>query len=273
MRSTRFRGAVVAASFALSLAAAPAAFAWGQVGHSIVASLAQRQLDPKALAEVKRLLATENDTDLADIASWPDQLRDNPDTKELGKATAKLHYVDFNDPTCVYSPPKCPDGQCVVEGIRKYVAILGDRSKSDAERREALSFVVHFIGDVHQPLHAGYRDDKGGNDFQVQFQGKGSNLHKVWDSGMLYTRNLQFQAYADLLAAQGAVTLPKPISPLDNPYAQWAEESCKISKAPGFYPDKHEIDDAYVAVERPVAEERLREAGKRLADVLNKTLD
>jgi hypothetical protein len=90
---------------------------------------------------------------------------------------------------------------------------------------------------------------------------------------MLYTRNMEWPAYADLLAAQGAVTLPKPIPPLDNPYAQWAEESCKISKAPGFYPDKHEIDDAYVAVERPVAEQRLREAGKRLADVLNKTLD
>jgi hypothetical protein len=132
--------------------------------------------------------------------------------------------------------------------------------------------VVHFVGDVHQPLHAGNRDDKGGNDYQVQFEGKGGNLHRVWDSGLLGTRHLAWKPYADLLASQGSVALPSPIAPLDDPYAQWAEESCRIVRDDGVYPAGHRIDQAYVDAERPIAERRLREAGRRLADLLNRTL-
>ncbi|GAA0916999.1 S1/P1 nuclease [Luteibacter anthropi] len=254
-------------------AAAGTAQAWGDIGHRIVAELAWRQLDPSAKAEVERLLKADGSDSLADVASWPDKLRDMPGKEDLGKATGPLHYINFAT-GCRYQPQgDAGTERNVVGGLQKYVAILKDRSKSNAERAEALKFVVHFVGDVHQPLHAGNRDDKGGNDYQVQFQGKGTNLHRVWDSQMLYTTNLKWQAYADKLAAEGPVTLPKPIPPLDNPYAQWAEESCQIVAAPGFYPDGHTLDDAYVTKYLPVAETRLRDAGKRLADLLNKTLD
>lgn len=265
----------IAALLALAVPAfATTVQAWGDIGHRIVAELAFRQLDPSAKAEVERLLTADGNDSLPDVASWPDRLRDNPETKELGEATGPLHYMDFVDGKCHYVPARqCAGGKCVVGGLEKYVAILGDRHKSNAERAEALKFVVHFVGDVHQPLHAGNRDDKGGNDYQVQFDGKGTNLHSVWDSKMLYTRDLKWQAYADRLAAEGPVTLPKPQAPLDNPYAQWAEESCEIVAKDGFYPDSHKVDDAYVARNLPVAETRLREAGKRLADLLNKTLD
>jgi hypothetical protein len=134
-----------------------------------------------------------------------------------------------------------------------------------------LKFVVHFVGDIHQPLHAGSRDDKGGNTFQVQFNGKGSNLHRLWDSGMLYTRGLDWKAYAQQLDST-PVNLPAPIAPLDNPYAQWAEESCRITTEPGFYPSGHVLGADYVHAELPVAEQRLREAGRRLAEVLNLAL-
>jgi hypothetical protein len=266
-------------SIAIVLALAVPAFAstvqaWGDIGHRIVAELAWRQLDAAAKVEVTRLLKVDGADSLPDIASWPDHLRDMPGKESLGKATGPLHYVNFHDDKCHYEPPRdCSGGRCVIGGLEKYVAILRDRHASDAERAEALKFVVHFVGDVHQPLHAGNRDDKGGNEYQVQFEGKGSNLHRVWDSQMLYTRDLKWQAYADRLAAEGKVKLPRPIAPFDNPYAQWAEESCKIVAGRGFYPDGHRIDDAYVAKNLPVAETRLREAGKRLADLLNKTLD
>lgn len=266
-------------SIAVLLALAVPAFAstvqaWGDIGHRIVADLAWRQLDPTAKAEVARLLRVDGSDSLPDIASWPDHLRDMPGKEALGKATGTLHYVNIRDDKCHYVPPRdCADGRCVVGGLEKYVAILRDRHNSDAERAEALKFVVHFVGDVHQPLHAGNRDDKGGNEYQVQFDGKGTNLHRVWDSQMLYTRDLKWQAYADRLADEGKVKLPRPIAPLDNPYAQWAEESCKIVAGRGFYPDGHRVDDAYVAKNLPIAETRLREAGKRLADLLNKTLD
>lgn len=253
------------------LALAPAAQAWGPLGHSIVADLAQRHLSPGAEAEVERLLALDHTKSLADIASWPDEIRNDPKQDALWKQTRGLHYIDFTSGDCNYTPPRdCKDGQCVVVGIDHYVKVLGDKSQSDAVRLEALKFVVHFIGDEHQPLHGGSRDDKGGNAYQVQFQGKGTNLHSVWDSGLLKTHGLEWKAYADELDARGPVTLPAPIPPLDNAYAQWAEESCAISR--DIYPNGHTIDQAYVDKELPVAELRLREAGRRLAEVLNLTL-
>ncbi|KRE99918.1 S1/P1 Nuclease [Frateuria sp. Soil773] len=261
---------VALAGFAI----APAAHAWGPLGHSIVAELAQRHLNPAAEAEVEHLLAPEHTTHLADVASWPDQIQDDPALAALWKQTRALHYIDFLHGDCDYVPPRdCRGGKCVVAGLDHYVQILADRGQPDAARREALKFVVHFVGDVHQPLHAGSRDDKGGNTYQVQFRGKGSNLHKVWDSGLLSTRGLDWRGYAAELDARGPVPLPPPIAPLDNAYAQWAEESCRITVAPGFYPDGHVIGQAYVDAELPVAERRLREAGRRLAEVLNLALE
>jgi hypothetical protein len=264
-------------SLALALAMlvfAPAAQAWGPLGHSVVAELAQRHLSPAAEAEVERLLAPEHTQRLADVANWPDQVQNDPARAALWKQTRSQHYVNFRGGSnCDYVPPRdCRDGRCVVSGLQYYVGVLGDRSQPDAVRREALKFVVHFVGDIHQPLHAGYRDDKGGNDYQVQYEGTGTNLHKVWDSKMLYTRDLDWQAYAQALDSPVPVALPAPVAPLDNRYAQWAEESCRITAEAGFYPPGHKIDQAYVKAELPVAELRLRQAGRRLADVLNLAL-
>jgi hypothetical protein len=258
---------------AACLVVAPA-LAWGPLGHSVVAQLAQRHLSPAAEAEVVRLLAPDHTRLLADIANWPDQMQDDPDFKDLWKQTRGQHYINFHGGSdCDYVPPRdCRDGRCVVGGLQHYVAVLGDRSQPDSVRRQALKFVVHFVGDIHQPLHAGYRDDKGGNTYQVQFDGKGSNLHKIWDSRMLYTRGQDWQQYAQRLDSDFWTPLPAPIAPLDNKYAQWAEESCRITAEPGFYPANHEITPAYVHTWLPLADQRLSEAGRRLAEVLNLAL-
>lgn len=246
----------------------PNAHAWGPEGHRIVAELAQRHLSPAAEAQVERLLAPEHTQRLADVATWPDEMQDDPSQQALWKATRGLHYINFRNRDCDYQPPRdCRDGRCVVGGLQHYVAVLGDRSQNAAARREALKFVVHFVGDVHQPLHAGYRDDKGGNTYQVQFQGKGSNLHRVWDSGLLRTRGLDWSAYAQQLDARGPVALPPAAAA---PFAAWAEESCRLSR--DIYPDGHTVDAGYVRAELPLAERRLREAGRRLAEILNRTL-
>ena len=256
------------------LVIAPQASAWGPLGHSVVAELAQRHLSPAAEAEVERLLAPEHTHSLADVANWADQMQDDPAMASLWKQTRSQHYINFRGGSdCDYVPPRdCRGGRCVVAALQYYVGVLGDRSQSDAVRRNALKFVVHFVGDIHQPLHAGYRDDKGGNTYQVQFDGKGSNLHKVWDSGMLYSRGLDWQTYAQELDSATPVAMPPPISPLDDPYAQWAEESCRVTAQAGFYPDGHEVSAAYVKAELPQAELRLRQAGRRLANVLNLAL-
>lgn len=172
------RRAAIAVLAALFVAPA---LAWGPLGHRVVAELAQRHLSPAAEAEVVRLLAPEHTRSLADIASWADQMQNDPAMAALWKQTRGQHYVNFHGGrSCDYVPPRdCRDGRCVVAALDYYVGVLGDRSQPDRARRNALKFVVHFVGDIHQPLHAGYRDDKGGNTFQVQFDGKSSNLHKV----------------------------------------------------------------------------------------------
>jgi hypothetical protein len=261
----------VLASLLATLAIAPVVHAWGFPGHRMVAELAQQGLSPAAEAAVERLLAPEHTKSLADVASWADELRNDPAQQALWERTRALHYINFRSEDCNYTPPRdCPDGQCVVVGIDHYVEVLADRSQSEAARLEALKFVVHFVGDIHQPLHAGYRDDKGGNTYQVQFDGKGSNLHSVWDSGLLGTHGKEWKAYAQELTSRGSVPLPAPIAPLDNKYAQWAEESCQATHT--IYPDGHKIDQAYIDAQLPTAELRVRQAGRRLAEVLNLAL-
>ena len=256
-------------AFCATLLISSEAQAWGPEGHRIVADLAQRHLSPAVEAQVERLLAPEHTHRLADIATWADDLQDDPAQQVLWKATRSEHYINFRDRRCHYQPPRdCPDGRCVVDGLAHYVAVLGDRTQTADARREALKFVVHFVGDVHQPLHAGYRDDKGGNTYQVQFNGRGSNLHRVWDSGMLASGTPGWQAYARQLDARGPVALP---SASGSPYVAWAEESCQLSR--GIYPDGHTVGADYVKAQLPLAERRLREAGWRLAEVLNRTLD
>ena len=260
----------IAAALFVTLAIAPAAQAWGPLGHSVVAELAQRHLSPAAKTEVEHLLALDHTQSLSDIASWPDEIRNDPKQQDLWKQTRALHYIDF-DGDCTYTPPRdCKNGQCVVEAISHYIDVLSDRSQPDQARLQALKFVVHFIGDIHQPLHANYQQDAGGNKYQVQFQGQGMNLHRVWDSGLLGTRNMDWKAYAAMLDAEGFAPLPPPIAPFDNAAAEWAEESCQITRT--IYPSNHKIDQAYIDAELPVADSRLREAGRRLAEVLNLAL-
>lgn len=256
----KFRAGTVAL---LGLLLAQPALAWGPLGHRIVARLAEAQLTPSVRAEVRQLLGEQGARHLSDVAVRADDLRDTDPA--LFKRTSRLHYVNFHSPDCVYDPPlDCPNGQCVIAAIPHYAAILGDHSRPDAERAQALDFVVHFVADVHQPLHASSGHDFGGNDYQVRWHDRGSNLHRVWDSLMLDDAHLSAARYARVLASEGA---PEPSGGTP---AQWAEESCRIART--IYPPTRTITAAYVQRERPVAERRLRQAGARLAALLNREL-
>lgn len=132
----------------------------------------------------------------------------------LGRRSAGWHYVNIAEDNCHYEAPKhCRNGNCIVEALKAQSAILGDRSLTDGERLQALKFVVHLVGDIHQPMHAGYAHDKGGNDFQLQFGNRGTNLHSLWDSGMLNTRKLDDAGYLPLLQSQRAPKLARQSNP------------------------------------------------------------
>lgn len=251
--------------FALCLPAP--ALAWGRNGHRLIARLAEAQLTPQAQAAIHTLLAGEPDPTLAGMASWADELRDSD--PDLGKRSTSWHYVNPAEHGCHYEMGRdCPGGNCLVEAILRQTAIMADTGKPRAERLQALKFVVHFVGDAHQPLHAGYARDRGGNDFQVNFNGKGTNLHSLWDSRMLASTGLDEETYLRRLQSI-PLKIKKP-APALPPHAQrWVENSCRIVLQPGFYPPRAKLGEDYVATWLPVAETSLVTAGAHLAQVLN----
>lgn len=270
--------------FAALLAASPAALAWSALGHRLVGAIAERHLDPAAEAQVRALLAGEPDPTLAGVAYWADALR-NDDPPRF-KATSRWHYINARGGGCDFDLARdCPDGGCVVAQIQRQRAILADRTQPREARRDALKFLVHLVGDAHQPMHAGDRTDAGGNQYQISLATAlepeayardkyvdgvmGTNLHSVWDYYILGARGLSLPQYTQTLDA-----LPWPPSneaPLFAPMA-WARESCRLVEARHLYPDGHKLDDGYLDAMRPLAEQRIRQAAWRLASILNDAL-
>lgn len=242
---------------------APAAQAWSEFGHRLVGELAWRQLAPATRAEIEALLQGEPEPTLAGISAWADAVRDTPGQEH----TAPYHYVRINDAHCVFHRARdCRDDACVVGAIGRYANVLADRSRPRAERAEALKFVVHFVADVHQPLHSGHRDDRGGNHFQLNLRGEGTNLHSVWDYHVLRSANLDFDGWMARLQAE-------PVAALRAPPAQWAEASCRKTNEPGFYPARPgKLSPAYLDANLDFATRRLREAGVELAALLDAAL-
>lgn len=232
-----------------------AVHAWGFEGHQVVALIADKQLTPAARAEVNRLLALDPGETLTSISTWADEHR--------SPQTGAWHYVNFPRGDCNYVPERdCPDGQFVVGAIEKGAQMLGSNAP-DEKRLTALKYLVHFVGDVHQPLHAGYQDDRGCKTYQLQAFMRGSNLHAVWDSGLIKSMGQGTEQLAARLGDKGPAPAWTP--------ARAAEESCKIVSTPGFYPGRL-VDGTYIDRFVLVMERRLAVGGARLAQVLNRVL-
>lgn len=245
------------------------ASAWGPLGHRLVARLAEYQLTAEARAEALRLLALERHRSLADVAVWADELREHD--PDLGHRSAPWHYVNIGEHDCAYQAARdCPGGDCIVEAINAQAAILADRVRSDAERLQALKFVVHFVGDVHQPLHAGFAHDRGGNTFQIQHAGRGTNLHALWDTPVLRSRGVDETVHYWWLRITRPSLPAAPFSAVAP--AQWAGESCRIALQPGFYPDNRNVGDDYLRANLATAERQVQLGGMRLAELLNAKL-
>lgn len=248
----------LSAALLIALTASSTARAWGAEGHRLIADLADSQLTPTARSEVARLLATEPGATMASVSSWADEVR--------SRKTAPWHYVNPPPGDCSYDRARdCNDGRCVVEAIDKQVAVLKSKAP-DSQRLTALKWVIHLVGDVHQPLHAGFKGDKGGNQYQVQAFGRGTNLHKLWDGVLIRNRR------GGLDALRGSATTAGVATPQPPQSAAWATESCKVVLSPGFYPDRRSIDQSYIDQWDPVLVAQLKSAAQRLAMTLNDSL-
>lgn len=251
---------------ALSAGAPSAAFAWGELAHRTIGELARRRVAPATQAKITALLEPRGQT-LPGSATWADQVRNQADYR----ATAPDHYVNMEDGESYLSSAINRSGD-VVQALIRYEDQLRDSATGDSQRADALRFIIHYVGDLHQPLHAGRGSDKGGNTVQVQFFGRGSNLHRVMD-GQALDRVLteigverDETALADYLERSGE--LKAAASGTGKTFLDWTAESqdaCRTVYATGG----RQLDSAYLAKVRPILLQRIAQAGVRLAELLD----
>jgi hypothetical protein len=253
-------------------------FAWGPKGHAIVADIASSRLTPAARKNIQRLLGADS---LASISSWADTVRKERDE------SYDWHFVDIpkdasgfsQERDCFRPQDKHKDAatdhhNCVVDRIEMFRKVLGDENASSADRLEALKWVVHFVGDLHQPLHA-IDEARGGNDIKLPVFGSAKcgdydcNLHWTWDTLLLEHTGYSEEDYVgrlNQLIAQKHLEKQATGTPVD-----WANES-HLQARRILDPRPAAVDDAYYQANIDLVNEKLALAGLRLAALLNNTL-
>lgn len=239
---------------------------FGNDGHKIVAAIAETYLFEGTKAEIRSLLGSAS---LATASTWADEIRGNPQYF----FAKPLHYVNVpKSATKVDDARDCANDACVTAAINYYAAILSDRDRSPSERAEALRFVVHFVGDVHQPLHVSYKEDSGGNGVHVTWLGKtGWSLHSVWDSALISKRkgSSGWENLARDLRSTITDSLQREFSRLADP-VDWANESLGLTRAVySNLPASRRLTQTYYSENIGTVEKQLQRAGVRLANLLN----
>lgn len=263
----------LAAAIFLLIAGTPTgALAWGDEGHRIAAEIAEQYLEPETARQVRELLAIENATTLSQVSTWADEIRGQR------RQTARWHYVNIpihppaGTPAAYDAARDCPSGDCVVAKIDELSAVLRDKTVPARQRLEALKFIVHLVADIHQPLDCADDGDRGGNDIRVTFLGQQTNLHALWDSGMLAVVGMgDERAYA--LRLVKSILPARLIQWRGGTAADWANESYGIARL--IYGGSHEARALQLFYEEdflPVVNVQLEKAGVRLAAMLNAAL-
>jgi hypothetical protein len=243
------------------------AFAWGHLAHRASAKLTESRLSPAARAAVRDLL--DPGESLADASTWADE-----NSREI-PGSAAWHYVNVHISSPHYTSRDCRPQGCVVSKIAEFRAILADRNAPKSRRRTALRFFVHLVEDLHQPMHVADRNDRGGNSLQLQYGRFGTtNLHQVWDSGLLRSRYRNeddlWHHMADLVTEEAARDWVKGRT------EDWADESLELGRRAYQDPRTHlslrsgdRLSREYERGNLPRAVERLATAAVRLAYLLS----
>jgi len=238
---------------------------WGRTGHRTIGKIAGNHLTPRAQAAVQELLGNES---LADVSSWADEVRGQEAYRETGSwhflnLPLGLTYAEFK--TQVINKTD----ENVYSALLKSETTLKDINATRESKLEALKFVVHFVGDLHQPMHISRAEDKGGNTIQLNYEDKGTNLHSLWDTKMLEKQGLSYEQLASKYDNVPTKTIKKW---QNDPLIKWVWESYEISSKLYAEVDQmssRKIGDAYYQEHLPTIEVRIQQAGIRLAGVLN----
>tara|TARA_R110001583_G_scaffold150811_2_gene302788 strand:+ start:5125 stop:5907 length:783 start_codon:yes stop_codon:yes gene_type:complete len=234
------------------------ALALGPNGHRIVAKIAEDNLNPEAKAALMQIT---NGDPLAKLANWPDEIRSDKNW-DFAKP---WHYISVDDDETFDGLARSKQGD-ILKALSHYEQQLRDNTLTREKKWQALAFLIHFTGDIHQPLHVGRRDDRGGNDITVKWFGKESKLHAVWDTSMVEHQHLSYTEYADFLNNYTQDTVK---SWQKSDYQDWAKDSKSLRENVYNLPQDMNIGYEYAYKNTPLLNKQMSKAGVRLAGKLN----
>lgn len=252
---------ILIGALALLITFTSGVFAYGPTGHRVVAELAFRHMTPEARAAVEAILG---DDFMAEGATWPDEMRSSPDPY-FGRTAASYHYVNLPDGVSYADSEKNPAGDAIT-ALAAYSETIKDPNASAADKALALRYIIHIVGDLHQPLHAGRAEDRGGNRIDVVWFEELTNLHKVWDEHIIQHKRLSFTEWTNFLDRK---IKPEQIAAWQKSVpTDWLAEL--ISYRGDVYANGHGILSwDYVYKNTPLIKSQLSKGGIRLAGYLN----
>lgn len=230
---------------------------WGPTGHRVTGAVAEKYLSKKARRAIGRILDGQS---LALASTWMDEVRSDSTYTYMGD----WHWVTVPDGHTYRSSVKNANGD-IIYTLERIIRELKSRTLTAAEETERLRVLIHLVGDLHQPLHVGTRDDRGGNDVKVKWFGNASNLHKVWDSDMIDDTRLSYTELAASLEIPPAGVVRQWQT---GAVETWAAENQVYETMLYDYGDGR-LGYRYAYVNLPVVRKRLLQAGVRLAGILN----
>jgi hypothetical protein len=234
-------------------------FAWGPTGHRVVGLIAEKHLTKKARKNLEAIL---NNETLAEVSNYMDFIRSDKTYRHMDA----WHYCTVPDAK-TYQEAGTPDEGDVIVTIQRLVEELKKKNFTDKDEAFALKCLVHLIGDIHQPLHVGNGNDKGGNDVDLEFFWNRSNLHRVWDSGIIDEQKYSYTEYAEWInhPSESQLSQWSSINVLD-----WAKESQEYrDQCYETMPENKKLNYRYNFDNIDMVNQRLLQAGIRLANVLN----
>jgi hypothetical protein len=265
----RRRWSVIPLTLLVALQGARPVWAWGPLGHRVISRLAEKRLTPAAKAAITQLL--EPGESLADASLWAD------DNRRRLPETAPWHYIDVPLDEPYYDSKfsgDVPSKGCVVDKINEFRLTVKDPSKSVEDRRFALRFLIHCVEDLHMPCHVGDNQDRGGNDTQVIFFDRGTNMHSLWDTGMIERFSKSEDEWLKELTVLASPQSQEGTA--EGTVEDWATESLLAARQAYVLPETgtrmksgQKLGEAYLEANLPVVRRRLCQGGVRLAMVLN----
>lgn len=238
-------------------------FGWGQTGHRVVGEIASYHLSKKAAKSIRDILGPES---LAMVANWMDEIKSDPSYNYLNS----WHYLTVKAGKG-YDPSIQEKSGDAYGKTKMIIAALKNGALKKEEKEAYLKMLVHLVGDLHQPLHVGTGDDRGGNDVKVTYFNQNTNLHTVWDTKIIDDKNLSFTELSQHLNRR----VTKELVTQYQSYGMdsWLEEAVELRPIVYDLPENNRLFYSYGYIAYPHIEERLLAGGIRLAGILNDIFD